>query len=88
MKVFLTGATGFVGSALLQRLLANSVGVIALVRGKPNLPQDSLTTIVGDLSTLDEDTSSSVAFALKDVDVVVHAAARAHIMKEIGRAHV
>jgi len=78
-KIFLTGATGFVGGAV-ARVLAHQedIEVIAAVR---QLSNDSAVgmkqVLVGDLS-VDTDYSAS----LKDVNVVVHAAARVHVMDD------
>ncbi|HEY2389697.1 MAG TPA: complex I NDUFA9 subunit family protein [Candidatus Angelobacter sp.] len=52
MKVFLTGATGFVGKNMLRRLLAESHSVRALVRDpqKANIPaQEKVELVAGDV---------------------------------------
>ena len=90
MNVFLTGATGFVGSALLTRFIDAKDGIKVLVRdGSSTLPIN-VDGVLGDLSTLSsvEDSSAkremteSLSSVLECVDVVAHAAARAHIMKD------
>ena len=90
MKLFLTGATGFVGSALLARLIDDQNGVKVLVRdGSATLPIN-VDAVFGDLSILSsvEDSSARLEMTenlgamLEGMDVVVHAAARAHIMKD------
>jgi nucleoside-diphosphate-sugar epimerase len=78
MKVFLTGATGFVGAALLDRLVADEVEVSALVRNKSVVLPHGVNQVVANLSHL----SDVDASFLNGVDVVVHAAARAHIMRD------
>jgi len=89
-KVFLTGATGFVGSALLRRFIDEQNDISVLVRdGSAKLP-DNVDAVLGDLSNLSsvEDSSASLEMAenlgalLEGVDVLVHAAARAHIMND------
>lgn len=94
MNVLLTGSTGFVGSALFKRFVADGVEVTALVRNKPVGLPVGIETVVGDLSTVlvggrsfdfaqDDSTGiaqGELARALIGCDVVVHAAARAHIM--------
>ncbi|WP_234968842.1 NAD-dependent epimerase/dehydratase family protein [Thiomicrospira sp. ALE5] len=97
MKVFLTGATGFVGSALLQRFVADGIEVTALVRNELVELPDGVEKVVGDLAGdcrvagaprndvvngPRDDVGNSLALTLKDCDVVVHAAARAHIMRD------
>ncbi|QKI89766.1 UDP-glucose 4-epimerase family protein [Thiomicrorhabdus xiamenensis] len=104
--IFLTGATGFVGSALLKRLVDDGVDVFALVReGSHSLPA-GVKSLTWDLSALAEigglpphfvsyndrkqnqndgkdfNGLDSLAMTLKNSDVVVHAAARAHIMND------
>ncbi|WFE68790.1 hypothetical protein P8S54_00385 [Thiomicrospira sp. R3] len=49
MNVFLTGATGFVGSALLSRFVADGVAVRALVRRRLDGLPDVVEQVVGDL---------------------------------------
>lgn len=54
MKVFLTGATGFVGSHLLRRLLSDGHQVRALVRANRSIPDQgwgTLEQVEGDLSS-------------------------------------
>lgn len=74
-KVMLTGANGFVGSALISRLASRSdVRVISAVRNG-ELGADRIA--VGDIHGRTDFTE-----ALAQVDVVIHAAARAHIMRD------
>ena len=78
----ITGATGFVGSALLQHLQASGrFELIAAVRNQPGADNENFkhvaTAIIGDINA---DTDWSVA--LSGVNVVVHTAARAHVIHE------
>jgi len=98
VKVFLTGATGFVGSALLNRFAVDGFKLGALVRNASVVLPDGVENVVGDLSGLARDChvadasqndsysvgdpSASLGMTLQNCDVVVHAAARAHIMKD------
>ena len=55
MNVLITDATGFVGNALVNYLLANDVNVLALVRKESrNLPDTVQQVVIGDLSVLDQ----------------------------------
>jgi nucleoside-diphosphate-sugar epimerase len=77
--ILVTGATGFVGGALLQRLAGEyAVGrVVAASRRKDSSWPASVHSIVGDLSpTMDWST------ALRGVEAVVHCAARVHVMQD------
>ena len=67
MKVIaLTGATGFVGSTLLDRALAGGMTVRALTR-RPQPPRDGVTWIAGAL-----DDHSALATLVDGADAVVH----------------
>ena len=77
--VLLTGATGFVGKALIQRLLADGLYSLVAVsrRQKVDLPLDVELVLGADIAQ--ETDWSSI---LKCVDVVVHLAARAHVIND------
>ncbi len=71
MRVFLTGATGFIGLHLCRRLVARGDEVIALVRSPKKaagLPA-GVATFAGDLSIFADPTT-----VLPEVDVVIHIA--------------
>lgn len=78
-SVLLTGATGFVGGALLQRLINDKKQpIIAALRlGSQPLSLDVATVT---FETLDGSTHWDAC--LKEVDVVVHLAARVHVMND------
>lgn len=81
MRLFITGATGFVGKALVNELCTDSHNVIAVVREHSDeLPVDVEQNQVADLSDLSE--QNSLIDSMKDVDVVIHTAARVHIMDD------
>lgn len=72
MNVFLTGATGYVGSALLPRLLSTGNAVTALVRNDAKAAQvkaAGATPLVGDLTDTD-----LLAEAASEADAVIHLA--------------
>ena len=74
MKMLVTGANGFVGHALCTALAQRGMGVRKAVRGGANA-EDAVA--VGDI---DADTDWSAA--LDGVDIVIHLAARVHVMHE------
>lgn len=89
MKVFITGVTGFVGHALASSLLANGASVSSLVRQKSDDLSVEVEQVVGDLLQLSEANVSGVLplsaelnVALSGVDVIVHCAARVHMMND------
>jgi nucleoside-diphosphate-sugar epimerase len=76
--ILVTGATGFVGRALLPRLVSDGWRVRAAVRvSSPAMPAGVEAMEVGDIGP---DTGWHEALA--GVDAVVHLAARAHVLDE------
>lgn len=78
--ILVTGATGFVGSALIKRLLQENVQLTAAVldgEDAGHLPTDVKRVIVPPLSE-----SSDYSTALQHVDIVIHLSARVHIMQD------
>ncbi len=74
--ILLTGATGFLGGALMSRLAENPMykGVVAAVRSKSVIWPNGVNQVqVGDLLS-----TTDWSNALKGVDVVLHCAARVH----------
>jgi nucleoside-diphosphate-sugar epimerase len=77
-RILVTGATGFVGRALVHRLLADGRSVRAAVRGSSTpLPPGAEAVTVGEI---DPHTDWDVALA--GVDAIVHLAARAHVLRD------
>jgi nucleoside-diphosphate-sugar epimerase len=78
VKILVTGATGFVGRHLVPKLLAGGHAVTCAVRHTGSqLCPDAQPIVVGDIAS---DTQWHPA--LRDVEVVIHLAARAHILAE------
>lgn len=82
MTVLLTGASGFVGSALLRHFQAQAIPVRSVFRNADsarmaNVPPEQAALV----PTLAVNTDWSAA-GLQGVQVVVHCAARAHVMRE------
>lgn len=73
MKIAVTGAAGFLGRAVIQRLAARGAGARAIVRASFPLEGASETWAVGDLI----DAPHAELFA--DCDAVIHCAARVHV---------
>ncbi|PSF12988.1 UDP-glucose 4-epimerase family protein [Marinobacter shengliensis] len=79
-RVLVTGASGFVGSAVVKRLLAqsDSYEVVAVARSARADEGPGFRSVSG----LELNNCEGWADALHGVDVVVHCAARAHVMKD------
>jgi nucleoside-diphosphate-sugar epimerase len=75
-KILITGATGFVGSHLLQMALTQNREVICPVRSGSAI-SDSQTPIVG---TIDRNTDWQAHLTI--VHTVIHCAARVHVMND------
>ena len=84
--ILVTGASGFVGHALVQSLCKNEYDVRATVRSESGaasiraMPLTNKPTVYN-LGELNETTDWDEA--LQSCDTVIHCAARAHVLKEI-----
>ena len=74
MKALVTGATGFVGTALCAKLADCGYGVVPAVRSKYDLPHE---VAVGNLNA-----STNWRSALTGCKAVVHLAARVHVLHD------
>lgn len=77
MRFLVTGANGFVGQYLCAELLRQGQSIRAAVRSASAIIRGVEVSVVG---TIDDETNW--VEALRDVDVVIHLAARVHVMKD------
>jgi len=78
VSLLLTGASGFVGTALLHRLVATDQGLRACYRDLPPVPPEGVEC----LAIPNFESASAWRDALRGVRVFVHLAARVHVMNE------
>lgn len=76
-SVFLTGATGFVGGAVLRRLVADNFSVTAALRADSQVVVGQVRTV-----TFESLETASWEKELRGIDVLVHCAARVHVMND------
>jgi len=76
-RTLVTGATGFVGRAVVDRIVRDGTPVTASVRREPNLCTGFREVRVADLGPATDWTA-----ALEGCDAVVHCAARVHVMSD------
>lgn len=76
-RVLVTGASGFVGGRLLGRLAAENRAAVAAVRRRIDPPGDVSAVVIDDI-----DRHTDWSTALRGCEVVVHAAARVHLMRD------
>lgn len=77
-RVLLTGATGFVGTALAEKIVREGVFDLSVtVRNQNQWPEFPNRFVVPEL-----DGKASLERALNGVDIVIHTAARVHVMQE------
>lgn len=79
MRTVLTGGSGFVGKAVLNRLAAvPDMQLVAALRTAAAMPASVESYLFDDLAS-----DSAWPFADQTVDVVIHCASRVHIMNEV-----
>ena len=77
-RVLLTGATGFVGSAVQQRIVADAYYDLTVAVRRIA----AMSSIVRAVQVADLTAHTDWGEALQGVDVVIHSAARVHVMSE------
>ena len=76
MKVFVTGATGYIGGSVSERLVASGHQVVGLVRSKEKAPLLKERGIEPVLGTLDD--PEVLTAAAQQADAIIHAASADH----------
>lgn len=78
-RILVTGASGFIGTALCKRLLSDGYKVTAALRRpvKPFLDEGIKTVNVGNI-----DAQTDWSDIVENVDAVIHLAARAHVISD------
>ena len=79
MKVLVTGANGFIGSALIESLVRHSdFDVVGMVRSKSKcFDNPSIEFRLAKIGS-----SEGIDIDLSDIDIIVHTAGRAHVVDE------
>lgn len=70
MKIFLTGASGFIGSAVLKELLEKEYEVVSLARSEA--AKEKILAIGGEVVIGDLESTEIIAEAAKEADGVIH----------------
>ena len=76
-KILVTGASGFIGKSLTTKLIWQGYSVCAAVRSTKSQVNNAEVVVVGEI-----DGNTDWTNALRSVDVVIHLAARVHVMNE------
>lgn len=76
-SILITGANGFVGKALCEEALLRGINTYGATRKTCQLPNEINNVVVDDI-----DEHTNWQHALVDCDVVIHLAARVHVMQE------
>ena len=76
-KILVTGASGFVGKSLTAELFRQGYAIGAAVRSTKSQVNNAEVVVVGEI-----DGKTDWTNALRSVDVVIHLAARVHVMRE------
>lgn len=77
-SIFLTGSTGFVGGAVLRRLVVEGSAVTVALRQEPSAMAEGVNVV-----RFDAFETTSWVQTLSEIDVVIHSAARVHVMSDV-----
>jgi len=77
MSILVTGANGFVGQLLIRDLLKRQYDVVGALRSQGDIHADVKMFAIGDINA-----TTDWSVALDAIDVVVHLAARVHVMND------
>ncbi len=77
-SILITGATGFIASHLILKLIQQDWQISATIRN----PLHQLPPTVEPVTINNIDGTTNWDYALKDIDIVIHLAARAHILQD------
>ena len=77
-RILVTGPDGFIGMELCKTLLQRGGVVCGAQRKSAPLPDGCESVVVGDIGA-----GTDWSVALRDVDAVVHLAARVHVMRDV-----
>ena len=81
MRILVTGGGGFLGSEIIQQLLARGESVRSLGRGaQPGLAARGVEVVQGDLAD-----AAAVAKAVTGCEAVIHSAAKAGVIEVVAR---
>ena len=85
MKILVTGATGFIGSALIEHLTniqgCTVVGMVRLI--KDFYISTTVEFRLGEVGSINK-----TDINLSDIDVIIHTAGRAHIINDLSLIHI
>lgn len=77
LRVIITGASGFVGQNVIAKAISQGMDIRAVLRKTGELPESARSILVDEISG-----STNWGNSLCNADVVIHLAARVHVMRD------